>query len=141
MSLMSWEEKYSVKVKEIDDQHKKLFGMINDLQRAMAGGQGVEILQRTFNDMTEYAATHFRTEEDYFKKYSYADADAHNEEHRQFESQLNDFKRQLAETQDLSFYIRFLSTDVIKFLRDWWLTHILGTDKKYSECFNEHGLF
>ena len=140
MSLMFWEEKYSVKVKEIDDQHKKLFGMINDLQRAMAGGQGVDILQRTFEDMTDYAATHFRTEERYFEEFSFPESAAHCQEHRFYEDRLQEFKRGLAENSDLSVYTRYLGTDVMKFLREWWLNHIAGTDKKYSQCFNAHGL-
>ena len=140
MSLLFWEEKYSVQVNEIDEQHKKMFVMINDLQRAMLGGQGIEMLQRTFAAMADYAATHFGTEEKYFQEYAYPDAQPHDEEHRQFESRLRDFRRQLGEAPDLAFYTRLLTTEVMKFLREWWLNHILVTDKKYSLFFNKRGL-
>jgi hypothetical protein len=40
MALYDWNESYSVGVKTMDDQHKKLIGMINQLHDAMKEGKG-----------------------------------------------------------------------------------------------------
>ena len=40
MSLIQWSDEYSVMVREMDDQHKTLVGMINDLHEAMKSGKG-----------------------------------------------------------------------------------------------------
>lgn len=36
--VIKWDETYSVGVKIFDDQHKKLFGMINGLEEGMKAG-------------------------------------------------------------------------------------------------------
>ena len=45
MALISWNESYSVKVKQFDDQHKKLVNMLNDLHEAMKQGKGRDALK------------------------------------------------------------------------------------------------
>jgi len=40
MSLAIWSEDMSVGVKEVDDQHKKMVKMINDLHDAMKNRRG-----------------------------------------------------------------------------------------------------
>jgi hemerythrin-like metal-binding domain len=140
MGLLTWKPEYSVNVKEIDSQHRKIFSLINDLENGTSNGLNVAIIERTFAAMTEYSSTHFQIEEKYFKLYSYADSAEHNQKHREFEQRLEEFKHVLAQDQDANFYLRFLSTEVVKFLEHWWMEHIRVSDKKYSQCFNEHGL-
>jgi len=44
MALMTWKADYSVNIKQIDDQHKKLIELINTLHDAMAKGHAKEAL-------------------------------------------------------------------------------------------------
>ena len=44
MAFMDWNSSLDVGVESINDQHKKLVSMINDLHDAIQNGQGGEVL-------------------------------------------------------------------------------------------------
>jgi hemerythrin len=134
MSLIKWNDSFSVKVAEIDKQHQKLIVMINELNDAMRQGKGKDVLGKIINGLVEYTATHFKTEENYFKQFNYPQALAHKKEHDAFVQKVSEFKDEF-EKGKIS-----LTLEVMKFLSDWLRNHIKGTDKHYSQYFNEHGL-
>ena len=43
MAIVTWNDSLSVNVTEIDEQHKKLVSMINELNEAMQQGKGKEV--------------------------------------------------------------------------------------------------
>jgi hemerythrin-like metal-binding protein len=134
MPLIQWSGALSVNVKEIDEQHMRLIKMINAMVNAMQSGGGKNRLEETLSEMVHYAEEHFATEEKYFKKFGYPDAEAHVAEHQRFIDDVTTFQKEYnAGTQGLSIKI-------LAFLSDWLRNHILGTDKKYGPFFNEKGL-
>jgi len=44
MSYLKWSDKYSLNVAEIDEQHKKLVGLVNEMYDAMHAGKGRDII-------------------------------------------------------------------------------------------------
>ncbi len=134
MAFLKWDDSYSVRIVEIDQQHQKLIGMINDLHEAMRQGKGKDILQRILTGLAEYTAIHFATEERYFEQFGYPGAAAHKKEHREFVSKVEDFKGRF-EQDKLS-----MSIEVMRFLRDWLSGHIKGSDAQYGPFFNQKGL-
>lgn len=134
MSLIEWNDTMSVSVAEIDNQHKKLVAMINELNDAMAKGKGKEAIGKIINELITYATTHFATEEKYFDMFKYPGALVHKKEHA-------DFVKKVGEFQDgFSKGSLSLTIEVMRFLKDWLTKHILGSDKKYGPFFNEKGL-
>jgi len=134
MALITWNESLSVNVEEIDQQHQKLIMMINELNDAMKQGKGKDVLGKIIDGLISYTDTHFKVEEDYFVKFGYSDKDIHIKEHTAFVQNISDFKDGFEEGK-LS-----LSIEIMNFLSDWLKSHIKGTDKNYSEFFNENGL-
>jgi len=134
MALIQWNDGLSVGVVEIDGQHQRLIGMINDLNDAMRQGKGKEVLGKIINGLVGYAGTHFRTEEKYFKQFGYPDADSHKKEHDDFTKKVTEFKDGF-DTGKIG-----LSIVVMDFLSNWLQDHIKGVDKKYGSFFNEKGL-
>ena len=63
MSLIKWEEKYSVGVESMDNQHKKLVQMINDIFDELRGGATHESLLKIIEGLVEYTQVHFKAEE------------------------------------------------------------------------------
>jgi hemerythrin len=134
MPFIEWDEMYSVNVKEIDDQHKGLFRIINDLNDAVSEGKAQDIIDATVHKMIEYAKVHFTTEEKYMTKFNYHDYPQHKTEHDRFNIKVLEMNTRLKSG------VYIMSTEISRFLKDWLTNHILVTDKKYGPFFNENGL-
>lgn len=130
MSLITWDASLSVGVPELDIQHKKLIGMINDLHNAMASGQGKDILSRLLSGVITYTCVHFRNEEKLMQAANYPDYAAHKREHDELTAKAEALKNRFDSGQTM------ITIDVMNFLRDWLKQHILGTDRKYTPYLN-----
>lgn len=126
MALIQWNDEYSVRVKEIDQQHMKLVELINELHRAMKEARGKEVVGKILTDLISYTKFHFTAEERLMKLNNYPDYLNHKLEHENLTQKVLAYRDQYAEGK-LS-----LPIEVIQFLKDWLLKHILGSDKKYS---------
>lgn len=131
---LAWEPSLSVKVKEIDEQHKKLIDLINQLYQAMKTGKGKEVIAKILEELGDYTQYHFATEEKYLGETSYPDLKAHQDEHINFVGKVADF------TKKYNAGHVGLTVQLFQFLHDWLINHISGSDKKYSDHLNKNGI-
>jgi hemerythrin len=122
MVFVEWSEKLSVGMPEIDDQHKELISILNRLHAAMSEGKGKVVLKDTLADLADYTVTHFYTEERYMARYRYPKLAEHKAEHEAFVSKVKKFQL------DFEAGNATMSIDLMKFIKDWLVTHITGTD-------------
>ena len=134
MAMIQWSAALSVDVKEVDEQHKVLFNLINKLNDAMLQRRAKEEMGSIINELLKYTITHFSLEENYFDKFGYPDTAAHKAQHAHFIAETKKFKTEL-ESGKLG-----LSIEVMTFLSDWLKNHIMGVDKKYTAFFHEKGI-
>jgi hemerythrin len=134
MALMTWDESFSVGVADLDEQHKKLVGMLNSLNDAMMTGKSKDVLQGLLTELIGYTASHFGSEEKLFAKYEYLETSMHMYEHKKFVQKVLEFEKGFKEGKLM------LSIEVRDFLRDWLVKHIMGTDKKYGPFLNSKGV-
>lgn len=134
MALISWSDSLSVKVKQFDDQHKKLVDMVNQLFDAMKAGKGNQVMGDILKSLIQYTQTHFAAEERIMKQYGYPDFEAHKKEHNTLVMQVLDLQKQFQEGKAV------LTQNVMTFLRDWLSKHIQGDDKKYGVYLNGKGV-
>lgn len=134
MALFVWKDAYSVNIKEIDDQHKKLIDMINELNDAMAQGKAKEMLGAILDKLVAYTASHFAVEERLMQTHGYDDYPAHKEKHEKMTAKVLDLQRQFKSGQAA------MTIEVMNFLKNWLDKHIVGTDMKYSAFLNSKGV-
>ena len=134
MALFTWDEKYSVKVSEMDRQHKKLFDIINRLHDEMKAGTASKSMPVIVRELLEYTKTHFSQEETLMKNNDYPGISEQETLHRKFVSEIEKVK------QDIDSGKPVFATKTMNFLKDWLLGHIIGIDKKYSDFLNEKGV-
>ena len=125
MPLITWDDTYRVYIAELDQQHKKLINMINDMHAAMLQGTARESIGKIITDLLEYAKKHFASEEKILDAHGFPEAAAHKEKHAEFLVQVTEFKEKI-ETRQFS-----LSISVMQYLNNWVKNHIKGTDQKY----------
>lgn len=125
MNLYEWNENYSVDIRTIDDDHQGLFRLINQLFDAMSHGMAKEILQETLGHLIDYTKTHFKREEMYFLTTNYPETVEHKLQHELFIEKIDTLKKQFDEGD------KQISVELIKYLSDWLINHILISDRRY----------
>lgn len=134
MSFMTWNDSMSVGISEIDNQHKQLIAIINNLAEAMRARRSNEELGKILAELSRYTLNHFSLEERYFRQFGYPDAAAHIAQHKDFISKVSTFSADFASGK------LAISIEVMNFLSDWLVKHIKGTDKQYGPFLKEKGL-
>jgi len=122
--LIEWTKEFEI-CEIIDAQHKKLFDIINNFFNEYLYAEKNSV-QKAIEELEKYTHFHFETEEKLFKKYEYQLTNNHIKEHRDFEKEIKSFAKRYKK-KDSS-----LSNNIIVFLKEWLVNHILITDMKFK---------
>ena len=134
MQSFKWEEKYSVGIQSIDDQHKNIFKFLDKLFEALKSGKALQTTMGIITELENYSIMHFHKEEFFFREFNYADSADHINEHKLFIDKIAAIKADAKSGKLAS------SFELIHFLKGWIDHHILIVDMKYNECFKKNGL-
>jgi hemerythrin len=125
-NVFNWNESFLVGISQVDDQHKKLVDLINDLGEIALNKEVINAqkFREASNAMLDYAKVHFRDEEALMKS---AGLDPnfiqnHHFLHRTFFEEArawDTYNGQLSPQQ---------AKQLLNYLVDWLAYHILGTD-------------
>lgn len=135
MALINWSDNLSVNIKGLDNQHKKLVSIINELHDAMKKGESSKVLTKILFEMAAYTKTHFKSEEELFDKFNYPDKIKHKKEHDMFVQKVDDFMTEYKSGKTN------LSFELMNFLTKWLMNHIQVSDKAYSGFLNNNGIY
>ena len=127
MNLTAWSDEFSVGIKSIDEQHKKIVNMIKTLHDALDKGKAPAVLDKIINGLLDYTGQHFTYEEELFDKYGYPDAGDHKKEHAKLDKRVLKLKAELDAGS-----LKIGEVLLLELLYDLLQNHILKTDKKYS---------
>jgi len=135
MALMTWTESMSVGVKVLDEDHKKLVGLVNELHDGILQGRRQAALGHVLDELVKYTAVHFKREEEYFSRTGYPAAKEHKKEHDALVKTAVDLQSRYKQGAT-----SMLSLESMSFLKNWLNTHIMGEDKKYGPHLNARGV-
>lgn len=127
--LLLWDDSYATGVAEIDEQHMILVHTLNEASVKLAGDAGIEQLEQITQDLLAYALYHFETEEALMQEYGYEegaprDASIHLEQHRSFSAKVVAVRDSIKAGNPIA------PADLLAFLNQWLVNHILNTDKR-----------
>jgi hemerythrin-like metal-binding protein len=128
--IVPWRAAYSVGIPQIDDQHKGLVRLINNLQHAMMAGTGKSALSSIINDLIRYTEIHFEFEEAMLQQHDYSDLAAHQREHQELTRQVCELRSKLQSGELV------ITMEVLRFLKNWLTHHILDRDQDYARELN-----
>lgn len=121
--LFVWDDSYDTGINQIDQDHKQLVHLINDLYEAMQDGSGGALLLPIFAALRHYTENHFAKEERYM-----IECDAPEQEHHLLEHQR--MRTKLAELESRHRHGEAaISLQTLTFLRDWLKSHICVVDQ------------
>ena len=122
-----WDNSFSVGFDPIDEQHKVLVKMTNEMFQACEQGvlaadvAFLQIIQKAL----DYAETHFTDEEEYLSEANYPHLDEQKDQHEDFVAEV---QKSIDEFEAGNIEPIFLA----RFLKKWLLNHIAVYDKKYA---------
>ncbi len=134
MKIINWKDEFSVGVKELDDQHKKLIDMINHLIAEQSSLTDSATIADLLTKMTNYAQEHFRAEEYLMAEYGFDKKEQQVKQHQAFIDKTISFHS----ASDVGPNI--LSVALLDYLSTWLISHILTEDMQYKDFFNSKGL-
>ena len=132
--MIKWEDKYSVGMSVIDEEHKKFIDIINKATYVKQYDDSPRAISEILVELTAYALEHFKTEEFCMKYYKYYDYKSHKEEHNKFSKTISDYSKKLIDGEVV------IIDEVLEHLKQYFVNHIQEIDKRYTACFNENNL-
>jgi len=121
--MFQWKDTYNTGVTLMDQQHRRLVDLINQLFKCMKDGGDRMILADVVDELVNYTVTHFRAEEDIMRKHNYPDFDAHQQIHKNFVEKVGVYADKLKSGE------RLPPADIYNFLKDWLISHIEKQDR------------
>jgi hemerythrin-like metal-binding protein len=125
MAHIQWKERYSIHYKEVDAQHKRLLDVLNHLLDLIECKRPPDEITGIFHRLCAYALDHFALEEHYLAGCAYPGLDQQKGEHTYFVQRVLEFNDRYDPSDPA------LLVETFKFLKDWYLGHILRSDMDY----------
>jgi hemerythrin len=134
MGRIEWTPDLKVGVEKVDEQHKKLFQLIDDFYANIQSKSPMERMEGLISAMKEYSVFHFSEEEALMLKAGYADYAVHKRQHDAFIAKVDDYTNRLKSGKLI------LSVEITNFIKEWLVKHISVMDKAYVPTFAEKGM-
>ncbi|MBF0383710.1 MAG: bacteriohemerythrin, partial [Magnetococcales bacterium] len=128
--MVEMDQSMLVGYKAIDDDHRRLFELVNRLNESIVRGHDNNSIMEILNQLVEYTGWHFRHEDRLMQTSDYPHYNQHKQAHNSLVDQVvkiqNDIKQNDAD----------ISSELMLFLLDWLNTHIHNEDKQLADYLN-----
>ena len=125
--MYEFKEEFRTGIQQIDEEHRKLFEITNRAYETMVNEfipDKYDYIVEIINELKEYAATHFKHEEEYMMSIRYRRLISQKAEHEEFIEKISEF-----DLDEIDENQRKVILELLDFLGDWLVNHILKSDK------------
>lgn len=134
MTFMPWSSDIAVGLSDVDEQHRWLVDRINQLHSELSiPTPNASTVAEVLEGLMDYTMNHFIMEEELFERHAYPETVAHKAQHNKFTGTIMDALTDHESGKNVSH-------DVLEFLKDWLIQHIMRTDKVYVPFLKSHGV-
>lgn len=121
-----WKDEFRVGSAQLDAQHKKMFGLINELFASVREGHETGKLKQIIDGALDYGRRHFGDEERIMLQSGFPQFSFHKQVHEHYSQKIDELM--------IDYHRRFgdISSELLQFLKAWWLNHILNMDREYA---------
>jgi hemerythrin len=134
MDILKWRTSYETGIPSMDAQHQQLISLVNQMYNIVRDHEGDAALDAVLGEMSEYAKKHLQEEEALLREHSYPDINDQEGDHAKYLEQIKVLYSELEKDRETA------AKNIYAFLRSWWITHIVGMDKKYGPFLQEKGV-
>ncbi|NEX19776.1 hemerythrin family protein [Thiorhodococcus mannitoliphagus] len=132
--LIEWSQDLSVGIQEIDDQHRVLVDLLNQINEAIHSHHGSDASQAILKELVDYTKIHFAVEESLMRVLGYPGYGEHKARHEELIHEVEALQDKLLSGK------KGLSFELLHFLKMWLTKHILTEDMSYAPFFLEKGV-
>jgi len=134
MPIIEWEESMSIGLYLIDEQHRELVALINNIHDAVERGASTTEVSRFIRRFYNYTVTHFQTEESLMDHETYPEYFNQVREHLDCSLRALEFHRKFIEEPD------FDLKEFLSYIVEWFVHHTTGIDQTLARHLLERGL-
>lgn len=129
MEEFVWTNSMSVNNESIDNHHKKLIQLFNEVGHLIELDQNTPLFStiKVISELNVYAIFHFREEEKLMLEGSFPELEEHKMKHKEFVDTLIRLKDEYMKNDPLVNY------ELFDFLSHWIVEHIMSDDSKYVD--------
>jgi hemerythrin-like metal-binding protein/PAS domain S-box-containing protein len=129
IDIFPWDDNFNTGLPTVDEQHRKLVCLLNELAGHVAFKSHELTLDRLFDELAEYAVYHFESEEAIWCRYLPDELGevAHRKTHTAFVEEVGRMRAGL-ETRPLM----DVAEETLGFLARWLASHILESDRQMA---------
>ena len=134
MESIQWQERYSVGVSAIDQQHRGLLEIINRIIKSVDEKAEWQSTSVMIDSLVNYAYNHFAVEERYMLDADYPGVMPHIALHLDFIRKVFSLSRDAKQNGAVS------QQEILSFLGEWYASHILKIDREYMPYLAAKGI-
>ncbi len=124
MAYFEWADDMAIDYGPIDEDHKKLVDLVNELHTATSEGRGHEVVEKVMTELITYTKAHLQREEHIMESLNFPNLAKHRVGHNHFADKLQTLQAKY-ESGSLT-----VASQLSTVLRDWLSLHIRRSDKE-----------
>lgn len=122
--MIAWDPSLSVGIEEIDEQHRAIIGLINELA-SQKENDDPTVTTDALRFLRDYLNEHFDLENELMLDMGYPALENHRQQHELFINHIIFFELE----KEFGVVAQQMLDDLLAFLVDWFFTHIATEDK------------